>query len=581
VDAFAGRVDRRGGVDGRRPEEGPRTLRRDVTVAAGAADVTKSTNDLSLAIDKYGKDSPQARDAADALAQANQNLATKQGDVKTATDEAAKALAATPAVMDNAYGSLANYAAALGLDKDATKNLIDASDKLGQSLANFIDPLGTYTGLLQQKAQAEADAANKTAEKTGASSKSWEDFKDSVHVTFDEYMADLEAQVDAQNNWQTNMLLLAGRVSAGTLAELSRMGPEGAPLVADLVNRSDAELDKFDDITAQRSKEATDAWGAQLTLAAPVLAAVGKTAGQGVVAALVAQLQAGTITVAQIAQQYGINLAAASTRSSQPSGVPASTVGPGARIWRLRGRWLHGRRAKYTPAGHRPQGRVRVPQGGRQPDRRGTLGRWRACRAMRPAGMSAARMFRSRGRRRPTVPRSPRLATPRWARSTTRSRRGSTPTRWARSDGSAWCGVERWRALVLAALNLVHQPGSYADITLRRMNQESGGNPRAINLTDSNAKRGTPSKGLMQVIDPTFRAYAMAGHNSDIWDPMSNVLASMRYAMARYGSLPPPTTRRAATTRAASPPTLDTWRRGPSPRSGFSHLGRPLRLRAG
>ena len=98
-------------------------------------------------------------------------------------------------------------------------------------------------------------------------------------------------------------------------------------------------------------------------------------------------------------------------------------------------------------------------------------------------------------------------------------------------------GVERWRTTVERALRLVNQPTSLADITLRRMNQESSGNPRAINLWDSNAKNGTPSKGLMQVIDPTFRAYAMRGYNQDIWDPMSNILASMRYAMDRYGGL--------------------------------------------
>src|SRR5699024_5921184 len=51
-----------------------------------------------------------------------------------------------------------------------------------------------------------------------------------------------------------------------------------------------------------------------------------------------------------------------------------------------------------------------------------------------------------------------------------------------------------------------------------------------------NAKRGTPSKGLMQVIDPTFRAYKMPGFN-DIWNPLDNILASIRYAVARYGSL--------------------------------------------
>jgi TP901 family phage tail tape measure protein len=504
------------------------------------SDVTKSTNDLALAIDKYGKDSPQAKDAADQLAQASQDLAAKQGEVKTATDEAAKSLAATPAVMDNAYGSLSNYAAALGLDKDATKNLIDASDKLGESLANFIDPLGTYTGLLQQKAQAEADAANKTAEKTGASAKSWEDFKDSVHVTFDEYMADLEKQVEAQNNWQTNMLLLAGRVSAGTLAELSRMGPEGAPLVADLVNRSDAELDKFDDITAQRSKEATDAWGAQLTLAAPVLAAVGKTAGQGVVAALVAQLQAGTITVAQIAQQYGINLAGGINpildslgRARVPVGSAAAKSGGYA------AGGYTGDGPKYTPAGIVHKGEFVFPKEAVSRIGVSTLGSMAGLPGYATGGyVSGADVPKPRS----TAPYGPPIST---AGDATMGKEYDEVKAWVEANsmgpgptGPPGAGVERWRALVLAALNLVHQPGSYADITLRRMNQESGGNPRAINLTDSNAKRGTPSKGLMQVIDPTFRAYAMAGHNSDIWDPMSNVLASMRYAMARYGSLP-------------------------------------------
>lgn len=102
---------------------------------------------------------------------------------------------------------------------------------------------------------------------------------------------------------------------------------------------------------------------------------------------------------------------------------------------------------------------------------------------------------------------------------------------------SAPQGVERWRSTVNAALQMIGQPRSLADITLRRMNQESGGNPRAINLWDSNAKRGTPSKGLMQVIDPTFEAYKHPELINDIWNPMSNIVASMRYALARYGSI--------------------------------------------
>lgn len=111
------------------------------------------------------------------------------------------------------------------------------------------------------------------------------------------------------------------------------------------------------------------------------------------------------------------------------------------------------------------------------------------------------------------------------------------------SGGAAVAGkygssVERWRSTVNSALNKL---GIYslanANRTLYQMKTESNGNPSAINNWDINAKNGTPSKGLMQVIDPTFRAYARSPYNKNIWDPMSNILASMRYALSRYGSL--------------------------------------------
>ncbi|MGP3911792.1 WXG100 family type VII secretion target [Nonomuraea sp. 10N515B] len=65
---------------------------------------------------------------------------------------------------------------------------------------------------------------------------------------------------------------------------------------------------------------------------------------------------------------------------------------------------------------------------------------------------------------------------------------------------------------------------------------ESGGNPHAINNWDSNADRGTPSKGLMQTIDPTFNAHKLPGHG-DIYDPVDNIIAGVRYAISRYGSV--------------------------------------------
>ena len=98
-------------------------------------------------------------------------------------------------------------------------------------------------------------------------------------------------------------------------------------------------------------------------------------------------------------------------------------------------------------------------------------------------------------------------------------------------------GVTRWSSVVLQALKLVGQPASLLPTVLRRMNQESGGNPKAINNWDVNAKNGDPSRGLMQVIGSTFNAYAGKLASRGIYDPLANLYASMRYALARYGSL--------------------------------------------
>lgn len=99
-------------------------------------------------------------------------------------------------------------------------------------------------------------------------------------------------------------------------------------------------------------------------------------------------------------------------------------------------------------------------------------------------------------------------------------------------------GVEQWRGLATKALQITNQfTASNLNALLNQMQHESSGNPRAINLWDANAKKGTPSKGLMQVIDPTFRTYALSPHNKDIYDPLSNMIASIRYTLSRYGSL--------------------------------------------
>ncbi|MFF5494700.1 transglycosylase SLT domain-containing protein [Streptomyces aquilus] len=92
---------------------------------------------------------------------------------------------------------------------------------------------------------------------------------------------------------------------------------------------------------------------------------------------------------------------------------------------------------------------------------------------------------------------------------------------------------------IRASLQVMAQngiPGSYDGI-YRNVIRESSGNPYAINNWDSNAAAGTPSKGLLQVIDPTFNAYHVAGTSWDSYDPVANITAACNYAAAVYGSI--------------------------------------------
>ncbi|MFI9504791.1 transglycosylase SLT domain-containing protein [Nocardia sp. NPDC052566] len=96
--------------------------------------------------------------------------------------------------------------------------------------------------------------------------------------------------------------------------------------------------------------------------------------------------------------------------------------------------------------------------------------------------------------------------------------------------------LDGWIRQALDVMRVHNIPGSYDGIH-RNIMRESTGNPRAINLWDSNAAAGIPSKGLLQVIDPTFQAYHIEGTAWDIYDPVANIVAACNYAAHNYGSM--------------------------------------------
>ena len=98
-------------------------------------------------------------------------------------------------------------------------------------------------------------------------------------------------------------------------------------------------------------------------------------------------------------------------------------------------------------------------------------------------------------------------------------------------------GVQRWKPYVIKALKANGFDASAYQVAawMRVIQRESNGNPKAIDLWDSNAKAGIPSMGLVQTIGPTFNANKFPGHG-DVYNGYDDLLAGIHYMKSIYGS---------------------------------------------
>jgi len=103
-------------------------------------------------------------------------------------------------------------------------------------------------------------------------------------------------------------------------------------------------------------------------------------------------------------------------------------------------------------------------------------------------------------------------------------------------------GVEQWRDVASEALRRMgYAPEDHIEAMLQQIDIESGGDPQAINDWDSNAAKGTPSGGLLQVIEPTYRDVrntypdAFEGLPDDRFHPLTNLTAGVGAVTRDWG----------------------------------------------
>lgn len=100
---------------------------------------------------------------------------------------------------------------------------------------------------------------------------------------------------------------------------------------------------------------------------------------------------------------------------------------------------------------------------------------------------------------------------------------------WLKGLGSDGGKGGKYKSTVKKALTMAGLPtsGKYVNAWMKQIQTESTGNPKA--------KNPSGASGLVQVKPGTFNQYKLAGHGN-IWKPLDNLIAGMRYAKGRYGT---------------------------------------------
>lgn len=230
----------------------------------GAAEFAKRAADLALQQAQAGlatADTPEKRaswERAVANAMADQataagNLASAQQDAAQATQDVTKSKRdsedATKRQSDAeaAYQSAQDKTAQVTETTSARKSAADdaytkAKEKADTRYQKSVDAVNSKLDALTKAQDAARDSAQKMA--TGASGAVGGMVK-KIEPSLDQYLGQLRKQVDAQQTWFDNITSLTSRLGPQVAAGLINLGPSAAPLVQELVNGTDKQLQEF------------------------------------------------------------------------------------------------------------------------------------------------------------------------------------------------------------------------------------------------------------------------------------------------------------------------------------------------
>lgn len=163
---------------------------------------------------------------------------------------------------------------------EAAEQVSEATQKWLDGIHAIADESTNLLSAFDMVVAANMEQATSAAEASASTKDSWEDFYDGTSVKASDWIAQLEEQVSAYENWGDNLVSVQDRLTkllpesmqeAGValVEELQNAGPESAAAVQALVDGSDEELKRIVDLSQQRGQEAADEYANAINEARP------------------------------------------------------------------------------------------------------------------------------------------------------------------------------------------------------------------------------------------------------------------------------------------------------------------------
>ncbi len=159
---------------------------------------------------------------------------------------------------DDAMAKLDDYALAQEEAAISMQRMEEATDLAAVEIIKYVDALETMGGL-SPSMLGHINEASKAFINMSDGVDAINQGLDNGGISLEEYIDNLESSVQSQIEWADNMAILGGRASDALMKELADMGPQGAELVAELVNSSGDELSRLEEVVRMKGQGAVGA----------------------------------------------------------------------------------------------------------------------------------------------------------------------------------------------------------------------------------------------------------------------------------------------------------------------------------